>query len=264
MNSSLIHPTAILDSSVVMEEGVRVGAYCMIGPGTFLGKNVHLMSHVIIKQDTFLEEDVSVSSFSVLGGDPQDLSYQGEKTFLRVGRGSKIRESVTLNRGTGSGDQTTLIGSHALIMTGAHVAHDCRIGDHVILSNLCTLGGHVEVGDHAVLGGLSAVHQFSRIGEGAMVAGTSGVTRDVLPYTTVRGSPISFFTLNRVRLQRMKTHPDEMKAIKKFYDGVLNKNSKLTLSQRLDRIEPEMLGFPKVRKAVDFIKEEGKRPLCLP
>lgn len=265
MSPFFVDPTASVCDDLNISQDVFIGPYCVIGPGVSLGRGVKLLSHVVIEKNTILENDVRVSPFSILGGAPQDLSYKGEETFLRVGRCSVIREHVTLNRGTQSGGGVTRVGSHALIMTGAHVAHDCWVGDHVVLANHATLAGHVIVKDHVVLGGLSAVHQFSRIGQGAMIGGMAGVTKDVPPYTIVRGLPAVFRAINRVRLSRMGTSHKEVMALKRFYDTVRNEKeaSGLSFSERLASIGPELLAFEKVKQAFDFLKENTKRSTCL-
>jgi UDP-N-acetylglucosamine acyltransferase len=268
MDHFFIHPTAKVADCVRISENVFIGPYCVIGSGVFLGRDVRLLSHVVVEKNTTLSEGVCVSPFAVLGGDPQDLSYRGEETSLYVGPQSIIREHATLNRGTQAGGGLTHVGCSVMVMAGAHVAHDCHVGDRVVLANNATLAGHVIVGNDAVLGGGSAVHQFSRIGEGSMVSGMSGVTKDVLPYTTVRGVPASFCTLNRVRLSRMAVQHNEVIALKKFYDIVRNVDEDwgTSLDERLARIISEkghILNFEKVRKSFDFIKAESKRSLCL-
>ena len=265
MRSVFVHPTASVCNDLKMAEGVSIGPYCIVGPGVSLGKNVKLISHVVLEKNTVLDEGVCVSPFAVLGGAPQDLSYKEEETFLHFGPHSMIREHATLNRGTQAGGGITRVCAHAMVMAGVHVAHDCFVGERVVLANHATLAGHVVVQDHVVLGGLSAVHQFSRIGEGAMVAGMTGVTKDVLPYTTVRGVPAIFRALNRVRLSRMGTAHKEVMALKKFYDKVRNINDVpgSILTERLSSIDPDILAFEKVKKALDFLTEDTKRTLCL-
>ena len=162
---TLIHPTAIV------EPGAQIGQDCEIHP------------YAIIKRWATLGDRVVVHPFAVIGGDPQDLKFDGvSASYVKIGSDTKIRENVTINRGTSAGSVTS-IGSNCLLMAGVHVAHDCTVGNHVVLANAVLLAGHVVVGDHVVLGGASAFHQFSRIGERAMVGGLSRITQDIPPYT---------------------------------------------------------------------------------
>ncbi|GIX22745.1 MAG: hypothetical protein KatS3mg121_1528 [Gammaproteobacteria bacterium] len=112
-----------------------------------------------------------------------------------------LREFVTVHRPIEPGGETR-IGAGCLLMVGAHVAHDCRVGDRVVLTNAAQLGGHVEVGDDAVIGGLAGVHQFVRIGRGAMVAAHAMVRKDILPFSLAAGQPARHQRLNTVGLRR--------------------------------------------------------------
>src|SRR5579883_414502 len=158
-----IHPTAIV------EPGAELGADCEIHP------------YAIVKRWAILGDRVTVHPFAVVGGDPQDLKFGGESSFARIGSGTRIRESVTVNRGTGEGGVTE-VGENCLLMACSHVAHDCRVGKDVVVANAVLLAGHVTVGDHAILGGGAVFHQFIRVGEGTIVSGGSRCSLDLPPY----------------------------------------------------------------------------------
>lgn len=159
-----IHPTAIV------EEGAQLGADCVIHP------------YAIICRGAILGDRVEVHPFSVVGGDPQDLKFKsGTRSGCRIGSGTRIRESVTVNTATKEG-AFTVVGENCLLMAGCHVAHDCRVGNNVVIANTVLLAGHVEIGDGAILGGDAAFHQFVRVGAGAMVSGATRCTRDCPPY----------------------------------------------------------------------------------
>src|SRR6185369_9789625 len=111
----------------------------------------------------------------------------GQATRLTVGDGNVFREHVTVHRGTVKGGGDTRIGSHCLLMVGAHVAHDCIVEDCVVLTNQCALGGHVRVGRAAVCGGMVAVAPFVRLGRACFVAGGAMVERDVPPFVIAAG-----------------------------------------------------------------------------
>jgi UDP-N-acetylglucosamine acyltransferase len=95
-----VHPTALVDESAELGEGVMVGPFCIVGPGVSLGARTRLAGHVVIERDTAVGEDCQISYGAVLGTDPQDLKYAGERTYLRVGDRTVVREYATLNRGT--------------------------------------------------------------------------------------------------------------------------------------------------------------------
>ncbi|MDR2350027.1 MAG: acyl-ACP--UDP-N-acetylglucosamine O-acyltransferase [Deltaproteobacteria bacterium] len=183
-----IHPTAIIDPSAELGEGVSVGPYSIIGPRVVVGKGTTIMSHVHVDKDTAIGEDCRLFPFSSVGADPQDMSYRGERTVLVVGNRVTIRESSSLHRGTSKGTGITTVGDDCLIMALVHVSHDCRLGEGSILASLSVLAGHVVTGPHAIIGGSAAVHQFVRVGTHSLVGGLSGIVKDVPPYMIAAGN----------------------------------------------------------------------------
>ncbi len=182
-----------------------------------LGAGVVLHSHVVVAGRTEIGPRTRVFPFASLGHAPQDLKFKGEPSRLVIGADTVIRENVTMNPGTEGGGMLTSVGDRCLVMVGAHVAHDCRVGNDVILVNNATLAGHVHIGDRAILGGLCAVHQWVRIGEGAFVGGMSGVENDVIPYGTVIGNRARLGGLNLVGLRRANLPREDVHALRNAY-----------------------------------------------
>jgi UDP-N-acetylglucosamine acyltransferase len=262
MRNFNVHPTAIVDESAIIEAGCIVGPYSIIGPGVVLHENVHLVSHVIVEENTTIGANSRVHPFSVLGGDPQHLSYGGQSTYLVIGKNAEIREHVTMHRGTLEGGGKTIIGDRVLAMVGVHVAHDCCIGNDVVMANQATLGGHVVVGDHAVLGGLCAIHQFTRIGEGAMVAGCSGVNTDIAPYSMVLGHRAFLRGINRVKLTRLGATHAEIKGIHRAFQWIFH-NRTDSFAHRVKTLPQELLNFERVQAIQAFLSDDAKRPICM-
>ena len=193
----MIHPTAVVSPLAVVHSGVDVGPLCVVEPGVVLGQNAKLAARVCVKSQTIIGRGTQVAEGAVLGGAPQHANPPGDPGRVVIGEGCTIREHVTVHRSLYA-DGETRIGANCLIMVGAHVAHDCRVGRNVILTNNVLLGGHVEVGDRACLGGAAAVHQFCRVGRAAMVGGCARVTQDVPPYVLVDGDSGLIVGLNRI------------------------------------------------------------------
>jgi UDP-N-acetylglucosamine acyltransferase len=193
-----IHPTALI------EDGARLGAGCIIH------------AHALIRQHCELGEGVVVHPFAVIGGDPQDLSFDaGTASGVRIGARTVIREHVTISRATKAGASTE-VGSDCFLMAACHVAHDCRIGSHVVIANAVLLAGHVQIGDRAFLGGGAVIHQFCRIGEGAMIGGGARISRDIAPFclATERNAVIG---LNVVGLRRRGLKREVVDEIKRAF-----------------------------------------------
>jgi len=229
MSDSLIHPTAVIDPSAVIADGVTVGPYSVVGANVNIGAGSVLKSHVVIEGYTTIGENNTFFPFSAIGQITQDLKYVGEPTALIIGDHNTFRENTTIHRGT-TEEVPTRIGDHNLFLSYSHVAHDCQVGSHCILSNNGTLGGHCEVGDHAIISGLSGAHQFCRIGEHSLVGGCTKIVQDVPPFTIVDGSPAAVRGLNLVGLQRRGFDETTRRALKRAYKKLfLKKDQNLKL-----------------------------------
>jgi UDP-N-acetylglucosamine acyltransferase len=155
----------------------------------------------------------------VLGGEPQDLSFKGQETWLEVGPNTLLREGVTLHRSTRE-DRPTRVGFDCYLMGYSHVGHDAQVGNGVILTQSVAVAGHVEIGDYVVVGGMAGMHQFVRIGARAMIGGLAKVTRDVLPFTLADGQPALHYRLNTVGLRRAGITDQRYKALEQAFRAV--------------------------------------------
>ncbi len=260
---SKIHPTALVDPAAKLADDVRIGAYCVVGPQVELASGVSLQSHVVVQGRARLGQGCQVYPFAAVGTAPQDLKFDGEDSEIVIGENTIIREHVTLHPGTQHGGMQTRVGAGCLLMVGAHVAHDCRVGDGVIMANQATLGGHVVVEDNAFLGGLSAVHQFARIGRGAMIGGMTGVEGDVIPYGMVTGNRAQLNGLNIIGLKRRGVARSEVQALRAAYRALFDVREQ-SFTERLAEVEEEYGNWPTVRNVLDFIKTDSSRSLCQP
>jgi UDP-N-acetylglucosamine acyltransferase len=211
-----IHPTAILHPSVVPPSDLEVGPYAVLDEGVTLAPGVRIGAFCHVYPGVRLEADVYLADGVILGNEPQDLKYRGEKTEVHIGTGTRLREYVTVNRGTAAFGRT-VIGSHCLIMAYSHVAHDCVIGNQVIVANGVQMGGHVHIGDAAVISGMTGIHQFVTIGPGAFIGGGLRVDKDILPFSKALGDPLRWAGLNEMGMARLGLPAVAGAALKSFY-----------------------------------------------
>lgn len=258
-----IHPTAVVSAKAQIADNVEIGPFCVVGDDVKIGEGTILKSHVVVEGDTVIGKNNVIFPFAVIGVEPQDLKFKGEKARVVIGDNNKIREHVTIHLGTQDGAMVTTIGSNCLLMVGVHIAHDCVIGNHVILANNATLAGHVEVGDHVVIGGLSAVHQFARIGSGAMIGGMSGVENDVIPNGLVMGERASLAGLNLVGLKRRGISRDEIHSLRNFFKQVFDESEVGEFSARVEKVAKNF-DSQIVQEVVSFVKSETSRSFCQP
>lgn len=246
-----IHPTAIVDPGALLGENVSIGPFSIVNNDVIIGDDSTVASHVVIQSGTRIGKKCRVFSGAVLGTDPQDLKYAGEKTTLEIGDETTMREFCTLNRGS-SHRLKTVIGKKCLIMAYVHVAHDCRIGDNVILANAVNMAGHVTIEDFVSIGGLTPIHQFVNIGSHAFVGGGLRVSQDIPPYILAAGEPIQYAGINKIGLSRRGFSPDTMAKIKNAYKLIYR--SGLNTTQALAQIEADGELIPEIKQIVDFIK----------
>lgn len=249
-----IHPTAIVDESARIDPSAEIGPYCVVGPDVEIGRATRLMGHVFLEGPTFIGEENILFPYSSIGLASQDLKYRGERAETRIGHKNRIREFVTIHRGTEGGGAVTRIGDENLIMAYAHVAHDASIGSHCILGNAVTLAGHVTIEDWAIVEAFSGVHQFCRIGRHAFVGGYSVLTQDVLPFSqTVTPRDSKVYGANKVGLKRRGFAPDTVEALQKSFR--LLGSETLNTSQAVERIHAEVPLVPEVKELLNFIAE---------
>ncbi len=243
--------TAIIYPGAEIDESTEIGPFCVIKDRVKIGRNNKIASHVVIEGNTEIGDGNKIFQFASIGSVPQDLKYKGEDTKLIIGNNNIIREYVTMNPGTVTGNEVTTIGSDNLFMMHVHVAHDCIIGNKNILANNATLAGHIEIQDYVILGGLCAVHQFVRIGESALIAGGSMVVQDIPPYLVASGDRAKIYGINRIGLERRGFPKEDIEKIKNAYKILYR--SKVTAKVAVDRINEELGKTDKIEKFTTFI-----------
>lgn len=237
-----IGPQTVVGDYVVIEADVRIGAFCRLEP------------YVYVKRWTTLGDHNEISAGTVLGTDPLDKAFTGERSYLRIGSYNKIREHYTISRGTRP-ESATEIGDGNYIMTSGHIAHNCRIGNNTVICSCALLAGYVEVEDQAFISGGVEIHQFSKIGRLAMIAGGVRVNRDCPPFFLYAGLYAEPKGLNIVGLKRAGFKGEEIAALKKAYR--LLYRAGLKLEEALARMERE-IGGEHVRHLIAFIRRSER------
>jgi UDP-N-acetylglucosamine acyltransferase len=252
-----IHPSAVVDPTAKIAADAEIGPFCVIGADVEIGSRTKLMAHIYVEGPIRIGAGNTFYTYSTVGVAPQDLKYKGERSATRIGDRNRIREFVTIHRGTEGGGMLTEIGSDNLLMAYTHVAHDVRLGDHTVLANGVTLAGHVLIGDWAVIGAFSGVHQFCRVGRHSMIGGYSVVTQDVLPYsTTVSPREIKVFGANSTGLERRGFSTETIEALQTSFR--LLTRAGLNTSQAIERIRAEVPATSEVDEVIAFIESSQR------
>ena len=247
-----IHPSAVVSAHAVVGPDCYIGPYSIVGDEVELGAGVRLDSHCVIDGRTKIGEGTHIFPFVSIGLASQDLKYKGELSETRIGKRNRIREFVTIHRGTEGGGLLTQVGDDCLIMAQAHIAHDCRLGNEVIMANGATLAGHVVIDDRANIGAYSGVHQFCRVGREAYVGGYSVVVKDALPFALTVGNHARCYGLNKIGIRRRGYSQPVIDTLHHAFYLLLS--ARLNTAQALERILAEIQASPEVDELVRFIE----------
>jgi len=255
--SALIAATARIHPAASIGPRTRIGEFCIVEQDVAIGADCLLEPYVFVKRWTTLGDRNEISAGTVLGTDPLDKNFTGERSYLRIGHGNKIREHYTISRGT-QPESVTIIGDENYIMTSGHIAHNCIIGSHTVIASCALVAGYVEVEDRAFISGGVVIHQFSRIGRLAMIGGNTRVNLDVPPFFLYSGFNVEPAGLNLVGLKRAGLSLAQVAHLKKAYQTLYR--SGLKLEEALTKIET---GVPdeNTLHLVKFIRS-SKRGIC--
>lgn len=253
----MIHPKAVIEKGVILDDDVSIGPYAYLENGVRLGKGVKVSAFVHLKGNTYIGDNTTIGSGSVIGESPQMLNAKDAKGKVCIGKDNVIREYVTINCSS-SPDKATSLGDGNFLMACSHVAHDCRIANNVVICNGALVAGHIEIGDKAFISGNVVIHQFVKIGRLAMIGGLSRVNQDVLPFFMVVGDS-RVWGPNLVGLKRAGFDKEEIKQVRKAHKIIYRKE--LSLKSALEELGK--LDSPAVKEMVVFILS-SQRGICGP
>ncbi len=251
----MIHPLASIDPSAKIAENVSIGPFTTIHGDVEIGEGTWISSNVTIFNGTRIGKNCKIYPGAVIASTPQDLKFDGEKTYVKIGDNTDIRECVTISRGTKDRFETS-IGSNCLLMAYVHIAHDCIVGNNCILANAVQLAGHVIIDDFAIVGGVSAVHQFVKIGAHSMVSGGSLVRKDVPPYIKAGREPLSYAGINSIGLRRRGFSNETINEIQEIYRFLFLKG--LNNSKALEAVETELPASRERDLIITFFRESDR------
>jgi UDP-N-acetylglucosamine acyltransferase len=257
MSSAKIHAQAMISPEAKISAGCEVGAFAVVGAGVELGEGCVVHPHAVIYGPAKFGAKNVFHAFCVIGGDPQDYTFGGERVDLVAGNENIFREHVTISRGTKKGGGTTRIGDRNFFLSYSHVGHDCQIGNQTLFVNGATLAGHVTVQDFVTIGSFSPVHQFCRLGRYAYIGACTVITQDVPPFSLiVTERETRCFGPNTIGLERKGFSAERIKTLQSAFKLLVR--SKKNTSQALQEMRKSMSGSEDVRELIGFV-ETAKR-----
>ena len=252
----MISPLAYVDPEAQIGQNVKIGPFCYIDKNVVIGDDNELMNSVTILSGARIGRGNTFFPGAVISAIPQDLKFRGEETTVELGDNNKIRENVTINRGTAAKGQT-VVGSGNLLMEGCHIAHDVIVGNDVIIGNTTKLAGEVTIDDHAILSACVLVHQFCRIGGYTMVGGGTRTSQSIMPYSICAREPATYCGLNIVGLRRRGFEREVINTIHEAYRIIFQGG--LSLADAVQTIKNELTQTPEINYILNFIEETKQR-----
>ena len=251
---SKISPLAFIDPEAKIGDNCEIGPFCFIDKNVEIGDNNVLMNNVTMLNGARIGNGNIFFPGAVISAIPQDLKFKGEETTAIVGDNNKIRENVTINRGTAAKGKTA-VGSNNLLMECVHVAHDACVGNGCIIGNGTKLAGEIIVDDFATISANVLMHQFCRVGGYTMVGGGTRFSQDVLPYTMCAREPAAYCGLNLVGLRRRGFSNELIENIHNAYRIIFGG---MALNEALQKVREEVPPSKEIDYIIDFI-EKSKR-----
>lgn len=245
-----VHPQAIIADNVTIGPWTVIGADVEIGEGTWIGP------HVVIEGPIRIGKHNRIYQFTSLGGPPQDLTYQDEKTTLEIGDHNIIREYCTISRGTQKGGGVTCVGSHNFLMAYTHIGHDCSVGDNAVFANYAALSGHVVVENFVKIAAFSGIHQFCTIGAHSFVARATYVGKDVVPYVLVAGNTAAVCGLNTIGLKREGFSTEVLEHLRRAYRIIFRQS--LTVQEAIVKLLEMVPECSQVRPLINALQSSQR------
>ncbi len=251
----MISKLAYVSAEATIGEGVVIEPFSTIYGDVVIGDRTKIHPNVTLYPGTRIGTDCEIFPGAVIGVIPQDLKFEGEYTTVEIGNNTRIRECVTIHRGTKDKWKTS-IGDNCLLMTYVHIAHDCQIGNNVILASYTGLSGHVQIDDFAILEGKVAAQQFAHIGAHAFIGGASLIRKDVPPFIKAAREPLTFAGVNSVGLRRRGYSDEQVREIEDIYRILYVQNN--NISKGLEAVREQMPDSPLRQMIIDFVETSDK------
>lgn len=258
--SAQVHASAIISSEATIGANIQIGPFVVIDGPVVIGADCAINPHVHLIGPLVMGTGNRVGTSTVIGSDPQHLSYGGQNARTEIGNSNVFREHVTVHRGSHvEGYGVTKIGDRNYFMAASHVGHDSTVQNDCVLANNALLGGHCLLQDRVFLSGNTALHQFVRMGRLSLLTGNEGCGRDVIPFATV-ATRKHVAGINVIGLRRAGIATKDITVVKEAFRIIYR--SGLLLKAASARLEVEYGEHPLVREILVFL--QGSRRGIIP
>ncbi len=253
--SNIIHPMAFVDPSAQLGDNVKIDAFVFIDKDTVIGDNCIIRPHASVLHNTVIGKGNEIFEGAVIGANPQDFRWKGEKSFLHIGDNNKIHEHVIINRSIYEG-KSTVVGSNNFIMAQTHVGHDCKVGDWCVLGNSVKLAGEVTIAPYSILSSGVICNERSNIGSWCMIKGGTRVNGNVPPYVIMAHNPITYFGVNAYIMRRGNMSDEVIDDVAKCYRHIYQ--SSTSVRNAMLRIREDVKPGKERDAIIKFIEDNNR------
>ena len=195
-----IHPTATIDETAQIGNGVKIGAHCYVGPNvtildeSTIGKNTTIWPGAVVRERCHIGNDCIIHPNATIGADGFGFRPDPEKGLVKIpqignviiGNNVEIGANSSVDRGKFS---STILGDGCKIDNLVQIGHNSKLGMFCIMAGNSGLAGSVTLGNGVIIGGSASIKDHTTIGDGAIIGAGSGVAADVEAGKTMLGYP---------------------------------------------------------------------------
>ncbi|MCM1483653.1 MAG: acyl-ACP--UDP-N-acetylglucosamine O-acyltransferase [Muribaculaceae bacterium] len=257
----MISPLAHVDPSAKLGQNVKIHPFAFIDADVEIGDGCEIMPYTSIISGTRMGKNNKVYQGSIIGADPQDFRWNGEKTYCYIGDNNVIREHVIINRGI-KPEGGTRVGDSCFIMAESHIGHDSLIEGRSVIGNSVTIAGDASVGECTILSSGVILHEKSKVGQWVLVKGGCRISGNVPPYVIMAHNPAAYFGVNAVILRKHGYTEDEIDDVAKAYRHVYQSGT--SVFNALRRINADLEDSRVRRTITEFIEGVKLRLVAIP
>lgn len=259
----MISPLAHVDPDAKIGEGVTIHPFAYIDADVTIGDGCTIMPYASIIRGTRMGKNNKVYQGAVIGADPQDFRWKGQKTYCFIGDNNVIREQVIINRGI-TEDGGTRIGDGNFIMAETHIGHDSNIIGPCVLGNGVKIAGNVTIDSCTILSSGAMAHENSNIGKWVFIKGGCRVSGNVPPYIIIAHNPATYYGVNAKLMSHRKGDftPEDIDNAAKAYRHIYQ--TQTSVFNALRRIEADIEPCPVRDEILKFVRGHNYRIVAVP
>ena len=234
-----VHAQASVDETAQLGQGVRIGAFAVIGEGVAVGDRSVIHPHVVvyrgvqigsdcivhagavIREEVVLGDDCVIQNGVVVGGDGFGYAPHPEGGHFRIphlgrvvlGDHVDIGANSTIDRATFG---ETSVGDQTKIDNLVMIAHNVQVGKAGLLCAQVGISGSCRVGDRVVLAGQVGVADHVTIGDRVRAAAKAGINNDVVAGIDIGGNPYQAAADYRRTVAACKRLPQVMQEVRRL------------------------------------------------